>query len=76
MMTMRGAFELRDGAKALALLNAHNWRAAVADDWAGTHLTSECMNLLYGGWGDEAHPDTALAGVLAGKFDSENKLPL
>ena len=63
MMAMRGAFELRDGAKALELLNAHNWRAVVSDDWQGTHLTSECMTLLCGGWGDEAHPDTALAGV-------------
>ena len=63
MMAMRGAFELRDGTKALELLNAHNWRAVVSDGWQGTHLTSECMNLPCGGWGDEAHPDTALAGV-------------
>ena len=63
MMAMRGAFELRDGEKAIELLNAHNWRAVVSDGWQGTHLTSECMNLLCEGWGDEAHPDTALAGV-------------
>ena len=53
----------RTGAKAIELLNAHNWRAVVSDGWQGTHLTSECMNLLCEGWGDEAHPDTALAGV-------------
>lgn len=63
MMAMRGAFELRDGAKALALLNEHHWREVVRDNWAGTHLTTECMSLKYSGWGDEAHPDTALAGV-------------
>jgi len=63
MMAMRGAFELRDGAKALALLNAHHWREVVRDNWAGTHLVSECMGLIRAGWGDEAHPDTALAGV-------------
>ena len=65
MMAMRGAFDCRDGAKALALLNAHSWRMAVKDDWPGTHLTSECMHLRRSGWGDEAHPDTALAGVLS-----------
>lgn len=64
MMAIRGAFAIREGAKALELLNAHNWRKIVRDDWAGTHLVSECMNLMRKGWGDEAHPDTALAGVL------------
>ena len=26
-------------------------------------LTSECMGLVRRGWGDEAHPDTAIAGL-------------
>ena len=64
MMAIRGAFACRDGAKAIGLLNAHHWRDVVKDAWAGTHLTSECMGLVRSGWGDEAHPDTALAGVL------------
>ena len=64
MMAIRGAFENRDGGKALALLNAHNWRSVVRDDWEGCHLMSECMHLIRKGWGDESHPDTALAGVL------------
>jgi len=64
MMAIRGAFECRDGAKAIALLDAHNWRKVVRDDWPGVRLTSECMGLIRKGWGDEAHPDTALAGVL------------
>lgn len=62
-MAMRGAFECGNGEKALALLNAHNWRAVVKDDWKGTHLTSECMGLYTKGWSDEAHPDTAIAGI-------------
>jgi len=64
MMAIRGAFECRDGQKALDLLDAHNWRAVVRDGWKGVRLTSECMSLGTSGWGDEAHPDTALAGVL------------
>ena len=64
MMAIRGAFDCRDGKKAAALLNAHNWRAGVRDSWPGPHLTTECMGLRSKGWGDEAHPDTALAGVL------------
>ena len=31
--------------------------------WKGLQLTSECMVLHTKGWGDEAHPDTAIASL-------------
>ena len=63
LLAVRGAFEYGDGAKAKELIEAHNWTKLVADDWRGVHLMSECLALVRKGWGDEAHPDTAIAGV-------------
>ena len=46
-------------------IREHNWLKAVAPDYAGMHTTAECMNYpTHTSWGDEAHPDTALAGDL------------
>lgn len=48
----------------IAALDAHNWRKICDPGWEGVQLVSECMGLIRRGWGDEAHPDTALAGLL------------
>ena len=63
-LAVRGKFRYGDAKGALAAIDAHNWRKVLSPDWKGAHLTSECMNLIRKGWGDEAHPDTALAGAL------------
>lgn len=61
----RGLFEQGYSAQALKLIAEHGWYDVVNPDWKGLRLTSECMQLIRKGWGDEAHPDTALAGVLS-----------
>ena len=63
-MAIRGAFEYGRGEKAFELLNGHNWRKVVEPSWKGLRTTTECMGLHRRGWGDEAHPDTAIAGLL------------
>lgn len=64
-MAVRGKFRYGDAESAFAAIEAHNWYKLVEDGWKGAHLTSECTNLIRRGWGDEAHPDTAIAGVLS-----------
>ena len=61
----RGKFMYGDAKGALKMFADHNWFKLVADDWRGAHLTSECTGLKRTGWGDEAHPDTAVAGILS-----------
>ncbi len=60
----RGLFEYGFADDALARIREHNWEAALDPAWEGPRLTSECMGLHARGWGDEAHPDTAIAGIL------------
>jgi hypothetical protein len=62
-MAARGKFEYGDADAAIAVIDAHNWRKILDPSWKGTRLTSECMGLVRKGWGDEAHPDTAIAGL-------------
>ena len=62
-MAVRGKFEYGATDAALGTLDAHNWRKVLDPDWKGMRLTSECMGLVRKGWGDEAHPDTAIAGL-------------
>ena len=62
---MRGAFLYGMPAEALRRIREHNWLKLVDPAWEGVHATSECVNFpTRAGWGDEAHPDTALAGEL------------
>ena len=61
---VRGLFEYGFANDALARIREHGWEAALDPAWEGPRLTSECMGLHVRGWGDEAHPDTALAGIL------------
>ena len=64
LLLVRGAFRYGLPGEALRRIREHNWLKAVDPAWPGPHLTSECMSLHERGWGDEAHPDTALAGEL------------
>ena len=61
---VRGLFEYGFADDAMARLLEHGWKDVLAPDWEGPRLTSECMGLHTRGWGDEAHPDTAIAGIL------------
>ncbi len=63
-LAARGKFEYGAADEAIAAIDAHGWRKMLKPDWKGMRLTSECMGLIRKGWGDEAHPDTAIAGLL------------
>ena len=62
-MAIRGAYEYGCADKAMALFNQHNWRKLMSPSWKGLRTVTECMGLPTRGWGDEAHPDTAVAGI-------------
>jgi hypothetical protein len=61
---IRGLFEYDLADDAMAHLWEHGWKDVLDPAWQGPRLTSECMTLHTRGWGDEAHPDTAIAGLL------------
>ena len=61
---VRGLFEYGFADDALARIREHGWLSVLDPAWEGPRLTSECMTLHVRGWGDEAHPDTAIAGIL------------
>ena len=61
---IRGLFEYGFAEDAMAHLWEHGWKDVLDLNWEGPRLTSECMSLHTRGWGDEAHPDTAIAGIL------------
>ncbi len=61
---IRGLFEYGFADDAMAHLWEHGWKDVLDPGWQGPRLTSECMSLHTRGWGDEAHPDTAIAGIL------------
>ena len=62
-MAVRGAYEYGYPDKAMKLFNQHNWRKLFNPNWKGLHTVTECMGMGTRGWGDEAHPDTAVAGI-------------
>jgi hypothetical protein len=65
LLLVRGAFAYGMPDEAVRRIREHNWLKAVSPEWKGVHATSECMNHpTRASWGDEAHPDTALAGDL------------
>ena len=61
---VRGLFEYGFADDAMARLLEHGWKDVLDPAWEGPRLASECMTLHTRGWGDEAHPDTAIAGIL------------
>lgn len=58
----RGLFEYGYSDAAMNMLFAHNWLRLLEPSWKGAWTTTECMGLMTKGWGDESHPDTAIAG--------------
>ena len=60
-LASRGRFEYGFGQSAMQAILDHHWLQLLAPNWNGTATTSECMNMLTRGWGDESHPDTAIA---------------
>ena len=60
-LTSRGKFEYGFAQSGLQALFDHNWLKLLDDGWKGASTTTECMGLITRGWGDESHPDTAIA---------------
>ncbi len=61
-LASRGKFAYGFGASGLRAILDHNWLKLLDPGWQGATTTTECMSLLTRGWGDESHPDTAIAG--------------
>ncbi len=61
---VRGLFEYGYAEDAMVRLWEHGWKDVLDPAWEGPRLASECMILHTRGWGDECHPDTAIAGIL------------
>ena len=64
-LAARGKFEYGDTAGALKALADHNWYKLLAPTWKGAQTVTECMGMIRSGWGDESHPDTAIAGLFS-----------
>lgn len=63
-LAARGRFAYGFGDLALKSLEEHGFFTIVDPGWKGCRTTYECMDVKMPGWGDEAHPDTAVAGLL------------
>jgi len=57
----RGKFEYGFAQSGLQALFDHNWLKLLDPSWKGAWTTTECMGMITKGWGDESHPDTAIA---------------
>ena len=65
MLVVRGAFAYGLPDEAVHRIAEHDWLKMVDPSYKGIHTTTECMQFRTKcSWGDEAHPDTALAGDL------------
>ena len=60
-LASRGRFEYGFAQSGLQTLFDHNWLKLLSDGWKGAWTTTECMGTITKGWGDESHPDTAIA---------------
>ena len=60
---VRGLYEYGYAEDAVARMYEHDWAKLLDPSWRGPHLTSESMHLHTNGWGDDAHPDTSIAGI-------------
>ena len=61
-LASRGKFEYDFAQSGLQALFDHNWLKLLDEGWKGAWTTTECMGMITKGWGDESHPDTAVAG--------------
>ena len=64
-LAARGLMEYGFTDRGLKVIAAHNWFKLLDPKWKGALTTTECMGMHRRGWGDESHPDTAIAGVLS-----------
>ncbi|MGN0846010.1 MAG: alpha-L-rhamnosidase C-terminal domain-containing protein [Kiritimatiellia bacterium] len=64
-LAARGKFEYGDAAGGLKAIEDHNWYKLLDPAWKGAQTVTECMGLNRSGWGDESHPDTAIAGIFS-----------
>ena len=64
-LAVRGLMEYGFMDRGLRAIAAHNWYKLLDPKWKGALTTTECMGLHRRGWGDESHPDTAIAGILS-----------
>lgn len=60
-LASRGLFNYGLGQQGLHAIYAHNWMKLLEPGWKGATTTTECMGMGTRGWGDESHPDTAIA---------------
>jgi len=60
-LASRGMLAYGFGQHGLKAIVEHNWLNLVAPGWKGAATTTECMGMGTRGWGDESHPDTAIA---------------
>ena len=64
-LAVRGLMEYGFMERGLKAIEVHNWYKLLDTKWKGALTTTECMGLHRRGWGDESHPDTAIAGILS-----------
>ncbi|MBP5511160.1 MAG: hypothetical protein J6Z49_09610 [Kiritimatiellae bacterium] len=64
-LAARGLMEYGFTDRGLKAIEAHNWFKLLDPGWKGARTTTECMGMIRRGWGDESHPDTAIAGILS-----------
>ena len=60
-LASRGRFEYGFAQSGLQTILDHNWLKLIDDGWKGATTVTECMDMITNGWGDESHPDTAIA---------------
>lgn len=64
-VAIRALFESGLADEAVAAIYEHNWAKILDPAWQGLRTTYECMYLNTREWGDEAHPDTSISGLLS-----------
>jgi len=60
-LASRGKFEYGFGQSGLRAIFEHNWLRLLDNGWKGATTTTEGMNMITSGWGDESHSDAAIA---------------
>jgi len=60
-LASRGEFDYGFAQSGLQSILDHNWLRLLDDGWQGPTTVTECMDVHTSGWGDESHPDCAIA---------------
>ena len=64
-LASRGMFEYGFAQSGLQAIFDHNWLVLLDKRWQGATTVTECMQMGTNGWGDESHPDSAIAHHLS-----------